>query len=105
MRIHKLKARTRERSGHENGQENIEGECETVPKISPFKALNEGNDENGEEEPERAISPLYMESRPDLYGVQNETQNETQDADQESSEEVEVELEERPVVKTEYWSE
>ena len=113
LRIQRLEARRRERSGQGNGQGNDEVENETVkevpqqnqvregyviPKISPFKALNEGNGEKQEEEPDRAISPLYMDSRPDLYGEQNEAQ----DADQESSEEIEVDLSGRPVVKTEY---
>ena len=63
--------------------------------------MNEGNGEVQAEEPDRAVSPLYMDSRPDLYGENNEAQ----DADQESGEEVEVELSQLPVVKTEYGSE
>ena len=41
-----------------------------------------------------------MDSRPDMYGEDNEAQ----DADQESGDEVEVVLSQWPVVKTEYGS-
>ena len=72
-----------------------------IPKVSPFKAVKEGNGEVQAEESDRAISPLYMDSRPDLYGENNEAQ----DVDQESGKEVEVELSQLPVIKTEYGSE
>ena len=133
-------ARRRKKSGHENGQEKVVVEYETAkgktppnnaekglvtPKISPFKAINKSNGKSGDGETEIAISPLYEETQPELYGepkqdqIQNQTQDTAEAANEEVEEieevketeeeveeiEVEIELAENQLVEREYGSE
>ena len=64
LKLQKLEARRRERSGHEDGQDKIEKTKEKTLRISPFKAINESNGENEGEETVKAISPIYVYGNP-----------------------------------------
>ena len=95
QKFDKLESRVREKSGHESAQ-NTSGEDKPL-KISPFRAINEGNGETREEYSEGDISPLYKESNPELYteprpGTPNQP-HQGVDEQAEHSEEEEVEIE------------
>jgi hypothetical protein len=113
--LHKLDSRRRERSGHEDGQEKVattEGKKKEKPSplITLFTAINESNGENDEnknktEESTGTISPLWKDSKPELYDDHNKpTRAETQyaivakDEGVEISEESEKDIEVEPVV-------
>ena len=72
LKCHKLEARRRERSGHDNGQGKIAAEVKKrkekpPPLITSFKVVNKSNGENKAEESAGAISSLWKETNPELY--------------------------------------
>ena len=90
LKLAKLEARTREKSGHEDAQKK-------TLNISPFKTINEGNEGNkgnaeDDEEPGRSISPLHTETHPELYETQltTTTNDQLENVDMAANEEVEA---------------
>ena len=65
-KLKRLESRVRQSPGHESAQ-NTSGINKPPQKMSPFRAINEGNVENRAEHSEGDISPLYKDSNPELY--------------------------------------
>ena len=74
IKLHKLDSRRCERSSHEDGQEKVatrEGKKKEKPSllITSFTAINESKDENENktEESMGEITPLWKDTKPELY--------------------------------------
>ena len=98
QKLAKLETRRCEKSGQESAQ-NKGSEVKT-PKISPFRAVNEGNSDKKDEQSMGEISPLWKDSMPLLYNdsvqpgpsAQADRRNEHAEDGGEEEEEEEVEV-------------
>ena len=98
QKLVKLDTRRCEKSGQESVQ-NKGSEVKT-PKISPFRAVNEGNSDKKDEQSMGKISPLWKDSMPHLYNdsvqpgpsAQADRNNKHADDGGEEEEEEEVEV-------------